>query len=67
MTTMRYAISCTPGGLLIDGDSGNVIYFATLAEAEAEARRLTLAADDNPRLDGAEFAAVAAPDAPPLQ
>ena len=50
--SMRYAIRCTPGGLLRDDRTGNVIYFKTYAEAEAEALRLTEAAYGNPRIAG---------------
>ena len=35
----RYTIRCTPGGLLKDENSGEVIYFNSYAEAEAEALR----------------------------
>jgi hypothetical protein len=38
---MRYAIQCTPGGLLRDDQTDNVIYFNSHAEAETEVRRLT--------------------------
>jgi hypothetical protein len=47
---MRYAIRCTPGGLLRDDHSGNIIYFDSYAEAEAESLRLTQAAYSNPRV-----------------
>jgi len=46
----RYTIRCTPGGLLKDENSGEVIYFNSYAEAEAEALRLTQAAYSNPRI-----------------
>jgi hypothetical protein len=66
---MRYAIRCTPGGLLRDNITGNIIYFNSYAEAEAEALRLTQAAYSNPRVEGlkTDFTPVAAPDVPPLQ
>jgi hypothetical protein len=38
---MPYGILCTPGGLLRDERSGNVICYGGYAEAEAEALRLT--------------------------
>jgi hypothetical protein len=46
----RYAIRCTPGGLLRDDSTGAIIYFDGYAEAEAEALRLTQAAYGNPRI-----------------
>ena len=46
----RYAIRCTPGGLLRDDSTGAIIYFDGYAEAEAEALRLTQAAYANPRI-----------------
>ena len=56
MTTIsnrtRYAIHCTPGGLLRDGSSGKVICFNSYAEAEAEALRLTRQGYSNPRVAG---------------
>jgi len=51
----RYAIRCTPGGLLKDSDDGKVIYFDSYAEAEAEALRLTQQAYSNPRVAGFDF------------
>jgi len=50
MKVMRYAIRCTPGGLLRDESTLNIICFTNYAEAETEALRLTRAAYSNPRL-----------------
>jgi hypothetical protein len=50
MTVKRYAIRCTPGGLLKDDSTGNTIYFDTYVEAETEAQRLTQAAYSNARI-----------------
>ena len=55
---MRYAIECTPGGLLRDDRSGQVITFTTYADAEAEALRLTREAYNNPRVAGFDFTPV---------
>jgi hypothetical protein len=52
---MKYAIRCTPGGLLRDDTSGKVICFGSYAEAEAEALRLTREAYSNPRVAGFDF------------
>jgi hypothetical protein len=41
---MQYAIRCTPGGLLRDDRTDNIITFKTYGEAETEAQRLTQAA-----------------------
>jgi hypothetical protein len=62
---MRYAIRCTPGGLLKDDASGNVIDFATYAEAQTEALRLTREAHSNPRFAGVDFAPVEVPERGP--
>ena len=62
---MRYAIRCTPGGLLKDDATGNVIDFATYAEAETEAVRLTRQAHSNPRFAGVDFAPVEVPEREP--
>jgi hypothetical protein len=51
---MRCAIRCTPGGLLRDSDTGEIICFSTYVAAEAEALRLTMAAHDKPRLESLE-------------
>jgi hypothetical protein len=61
---MRYAIRCTPGGLLRDDRTGGIIYFNSYAEAEAESLRLTQAAYRNPRMAGlmADFTPVEAPE-----
>jgi hypothetical protein len=48
----RYAIRCTPGGLLRDDSTGDIICFDSYAEVEAEALRLTQAAYGNPRMAG---------------
>jgi hypothetical protein len=61
MAEMRYAIRCTPGGLLKDEGSGKVIYFDSYAEAEVEALRLTREAYSNPRVAGFDFTPVPAP------
>jgi hypothetical protein len=50
MTVKRYAIRCTPGGLLKEDDTGETIYFETYDEAETEAQRLTQAAYSNPHI-----------------
>jgi hypothetical protein len=55
---MRYAIRCTPGGLLREDHSDQVITFASYAEAEAEALRLTREAYSNPRVAGFDFTPV---------
>ncbi len=39
--TIRYAIRCTPGGYVRDDRSGELITFASYADAEVEALRLT--------------------------
>jgi len=64
MKVMRYAIRCTPGGLLRDEGTLNVLYFNSYAEAESEAQRLTQAAYTNPRLGGTmmDFTPVEAAD-----
>jgi len=62
---MRYAIRCTPGGLLKDDASGNVIDFATYTEAETESLRLTREAHSNPRFAGVNFAPVEVPERGP--
>jgi hypothetical protein len=62
---MRYAIQCTPGGLLKDSQSGNVLYFDSYAAAEEEAQRLTREAYTNPRVAGFDFTPVAALEAKP--
>jgi hypothetical protein len=63
---MRYAIRCLPGnGLLKDEASGDVIDFATYAEAEAEALRLTREAHSNSRFAGEDFAPVEVPERGP--
>jgi hypothetical protein len=54
----KYAIRCTPGGLLRDDDSGQVIKFASYADAEREALRLTQEAYNNPRVAGFDFTPV---------
>jgi hypothetical protein len=59
---MTYAIRCTPGGLLRDEGSGEVIRFASYAEAEAEALRLTREAYSNQRVAGFDFTPVPMPD-----
>ena len=56
--TKQYAIHCTPGGLLKDDATGDVICFASYAEAEAEALRLTQEAYSNPRVAGFDFTPV---------
>jgi hypothetical protein len=61
METERYAIRCTPGGLLKDEGSGKVIYFDSYAEAEAEALRLTREAYSNPPVAGFDFTPVLVP------
>jgi hypothetical protein len=58
---MEYAIRCTPGGLLRDDTSGKVICFASYAEAEAEALRLTREAYSNPRVAGFDFTPIPMP------
>ena len=58
---MAYGIHCTPGGLVTDETSGEVIRFASLAEAEAEALRLTREASNNQRVAGFDFTAVKLP------
>jgi hypothetical protein len=55
MSVKRYAIRCTPGGLLRDDSTGKTIYFETYVEAETEAQRLTQAAYSNPRLTRIEM------------
>jgi hypothetical protein len=55
MTAKRYAIRCTPGGVLTDEGTGATIYFDTYVEAEAEAQRLTRAAYSNSRIAGVEM------------
>ena len=55
MTAKRYAIRCTPGGLLKDDSTGKTIYFESYVEAETEAQRLTQAAYSNPRIAGIEM------------
>lgn len=55
---MAYAILCTPGGLLKDDNSGEVIRFASLAEAEAEVLRLTRDAYNNRHVAGFDFTPV---------
>jgi len=62
---MRYAIRCTPGGLLKDDASGNVMDFATYAEAETEALRRTREAHSSPRFAGVDFAPVEVPERGP--
>jgi hypothetical protein len=58
----RYAIRCTPGGLLTtDEEFAKVIFFDSYAEAEAEAARLTREAYNNPRVAGVDFTPVLAP------
>jgi hypothetical protein len=52
---MQYAIRCTPGGLLRDDTGEKVICFASYADAEAEALRLTREAYSNPRVAGMEM------------
>jgi hypothetical protein len=59
---MAYGIRCTPGGLLRDDTSGEVIRFASLVEAEAEALRLTREAYGNRRVAGFDFTPVGLPD-----
>ena len=59
---MAYGIRCTPGGLLRDDTSGEVIRFASLAEAEAEALRLTRDAYGNQSVAGFDFTPVELPD-----
>jgi hypothetical protein len=59
---MAYAIRCTPGGLLRNDSTGKVISFASLAEAEAEALRLTREAHGNQRLAGFDFTPVPMPE-----
>ena len=60
----RYAIRCTPGGLLRDENTGSIIYFNSYEEAELEALRLTQAAYNNPRIEGMmmDFTPVEAPE-----
>jgi hypothetical protein len=58
---MRYAIRCTPGGLLRNEGTGNVIHFDSYAEAEAEALRLTQEAYSNPSVAGFDFTPVPVP------
>ena len=55
---MAYGIRCTPGGLLREETSDEVIRFASLAEAETEALRLTKEAYRNPRVAGFDFTPV---------
>ena len=52
MKVTRYAIRCTPGDLLRDESTLNILYFNSYVEAESEAQRLTQAAYRNPRLTG---------------
>ena len=59
---MAYAIRCTPGGLLTDEATGTVIRFASYAEAEAEAQRLTPEAYGNERVAGFDFTPVPMPE-----
>ena len=47
---IRYAIRCTPGGMLRDDDSGILITFDDYQAAEAEAQQLTRQAYTNPRI-----------------
>jgi len=54
---MRYAIRCTPGGLVRDELTDTVLYFNDRAEAETEALRLTQEAYNNPRVAGFDFTA----------
>jgi hypothetical protein len=56
MAATQYAIRCTPGGLLRDDRNGRVITFASYAEAEAEALRLTKKSYSNPRIAGFNYA-----------
>jgi hypothetical protein len=56
-----YAIRCTPGGLLKDDATGRAIPFASYAEAEAEALRLTQEAYSNRRVAGFDFTPVPMP------
>jgi hypothetical protein len=58
---MKYAIRCTPGGLLRDDTSCKMICFGSYAEAEAEALRLTREAYSNPRVAGFDFAPIPMP------
>ena len=57
-TPMTYGIRRTPGGLLRDDTRGEVIRFASFAEAEAEALRLTREAYSNPPVAGFAFTPV---------
>jgi hypothetical protein len=56
--TVKYAIRCTPGGLLKDESTSKTIYFETYIEAETEAQRLTQEAYSNPRVAGFDFTPV---------
>jgi hypothetical protein len=58
---MRYAISCTPGGLIKDDRSGRVITFASYADAEADAFRLSQEASGT-SARGSDFTPVPLPD-----
>jgi len=58
---MRYAIRCTPGGLIKDDRSGRVITFASYADAEAEAFRLSQEAYGT-SARGSDFIPVPLPD-----
>jgi hypothetical protein len=58
MSETRYAIRCTPGGLLRDDDSGALITFNSYQAAEAEALRLTRQAYTNRRVAGFDFTPV---------
>ena len=62
MKVMRYAIRCTPGGLLRDESTHDILYFDSYAEAESEAQRLSQVAYSNPRLTGVDFTPVEAED-----
>jgi hypothetical protein len=63
---MPYAIRCTPGGLLRDDITFEVIGFASYDEAEAEALRLTRVAYENPRVAGFDFTPIEMPEIDPL-
>jgi hypothetical protein len=63
---MKYAIRCTPGGLLRDDATFEVISFASYNAAEAEALRLTQAAYTNPRVAGFDFTPIEMPETDPL-
>jgi hypothetical protein len=64
MTKARksYGISHTPGGGLLRDDSGKLVRYNNLADAEAEAMRLTRVSYDNPKIAGVDYTPVELPD-----